>query len=110
MRQLHPIQLRILKKLLFADGLRYTQIKPDPEMENNQFDFHLDQLIKERLVVKQNGIYQLTSVGKEYANRMDTDQVVISKQAKISAWICVMREKSGETAFLRLSGIYIRKA
>lgn len=69
-------------------------------MENNQFDFHLDQLIKERLVMKQNGIYQLTSIGKEYANRMDTDQVVISKQAKISAWICVMREKSGETDFL----------
>ena len=45
MRQLHEIQLQILKKLLFASGLRYAQIKPDPQMENNQFDFHLDQLI-----------------------------------------------------------------
>lgn len=92
MKQLHGVQLQILKKLLFANELRYSQVKPDPEMENNQFDFHLDQLISGGYVEKKNKTYKLTNFGKEYANRMDTEEVLIAKQSKISAWICCRRK------------------
>lgn len=84
MKPIHQIQLQILKKLLFARGLRYNQLKPDQEMENNQFDFHLKQLLSQELVVKQGSVYCLTTAGKRYASRMDTKNTVIPVQSKIS--------------------------
>lgn len=56
MKQLHEIQLQILKKLLFAKELRYTDLKPDVELENNQLDFHLDKLIGVGMSVKARSI------------------------------------------------------
>lgn len=79
----HPIQMKILKKLLFSQSLRYLELKP-AEIENNQFDFHLDQTIKDEFIQKSGNQYLLTQIGKEFANRMDTDKVQIAKQAKIS--------------------------
>ncbi|OGM31012.1 hypothetical protein A2630_01610 [Candidatus Woesebacteria bacterium RIFCSPHIGHO2_01_FULL_44_10] len=100
MRQLHEIQLEILKKLLFADKLRFTDMKPDPEMENNQFTFHLDQLIEFDYIQKGPRHYSLTSKGKEYANRMDTDKTKIALQSKVSAWVCCSRQKNDQAQYL----------
>lgn len=44
MKQYHDVQLKILRKLLFAQSLPYSQLKPDEKMENNQLSFHLDKL------------------------------------------------------------------
>lgn len=66
-------------------------MKPDKEMENNQFSFHLNSLIDANLVLKDNDKYSLTDKGKEFANRMDTDDVKILPQAKLSAWCCCVR-------------------
>lgn len=105
MKQLHEIQLGILKKLLFSPTLRYTEMKSEMRMDNNQFDFHLDSLTKAGLVVKVEGGYQLTQEGKEYANRMDTDSVKIIKQAKLGARVGCVRDSGGELEFL----VYTRK-
>jgi ADP-ribose pyrophosphatase YjhB (NUDIX family) len=100
MKQLHDIQLKILKKLLFAQKLRYTELKPDEALENNQFDFHLDQLIKAGYIQKTEQGYLLTQSGKEYANRMDTDTVKIPKQAKVSVSLAIRREFEGKRQYL----------
>ncbi len=100
MKQLHPIQLQILKKLLFAKSLRYIELKPSEDMENNQFDFHLDQMIAADFIKKTDSGYLLTSIGKEYANRMDTDQTMISKQAKVSVIVCPTRKTKTGTEYL----------
>lgn len=92
MKELHSIQLSILRNLLLSDGLRYTDIKPDKEMENNQFSFHLNSLIDANLVLKDDDKYSLTDKGKEFANRMDTDDVKMMTQAKLSAWCCCVRD------------------
>ncbi len=92
MKQLNKIQLNILKKLLFADELRYTDLKPGPAMENNQLDFHVKELIKLGYIAKGRYLYSLTGLGKEYANRMDTETVKVPLQAKISAWLCARKE------------------
>jgi len=92
--------MQILKKLLFSPNLRYTDLKPSSELENNQFDFHLDQLIKAEYIIKQENLYLLTSTGKEFANRMDTDQVKIARQAKISVYVCATKKIAGKTHFL----------
>lgn len=101
MKQPHPIQLQILKKLLFVKSVKFTDLKPDKDIENNQFDFHLDQLIRFEYIEKLGKEYSLTSVGKEFANRMDTDKTTINIQAKISAVVAPVRiNKDGEKEFL----------
>lgn len=105
MKQLHPTQLAILKKLLFSPVLRYTDMKPSSKMDNNQFDFHLDSLITSGLVEKMDTGYTLTPTGKEYANRMDTDEVKILQQAKLGARVGCVRTVNGVQEFL----VYTRK-
>lgn len=105
MRNIHNIQLKILKKLLFAEYLSFSEMKPDSEMENNQFNFHLKQLIKNEFVEKTGIKYKLTNQGKEYANRMDTDKVKIKKQAKISVLTLCIRNQEDSPEVL----IFTRK-
>lgn len=100
MKQLHPIQLQILRKLLFADKLRYSRLKPDPEMENNQFNFHLDQLIKGTYVLKQDKHYLLTDFGKEYVGRLDNKQSLIARQPKVVVSICCTKKNGEATQYL----------
>ena len=95
MKQLHPIQLGILKKLLFTNQARYTDIKPSPQIENNQFQFHLESLVNRGYVNKTGDGYQLSVRGKEYAGRIDTEgEVKIIRQAKIGAFVCPIRKTS----------------
>ncbi len=100
MKQLHDIQLQILNKLLFSQSLPYSKLKPNEEMENNKFSFHLNELVDSDLVSKDESGYRLTTKGKEYANQMDTETVKIMKQAKISAWVCPTRGEGAEKEYL----------
>lgn len=97
---MHETQLQILKKLLFTPSARYAEMKPNSEMENNKYDFHLDQLIKLGYVIKNDKTYSLTPLGKGYANEIDSEKIEITKQSKISAWICGIREQDGKKEFL----------
>lgn len=99
-KDLHPLQMQILKKLLFSQSLRYTELKPTISLENNQFDFHLDKLIKAAYIIKQENLYLLTSIGKEFANRMDTDQTKIAIQAKISVFVAATKKIRGSSHYL----------
>ncbi len=100
MKQLHAIQIQILKKLLFSNSLRYSQIKPAKKMENNQFQFHLDALSDMGFVDKADSKYSLTATGKEYANRIDENDNKLKLQAKISVWVACTRIRSGVMEFL----------
>lgn len=75
-------------------------MKPSKELENNQFQFHLDQLLGFDYVEKKGNKYKLTSRGKEYANRIDTDDIKVKPQAKISVWIACSRVRKGKTQYL----------
>ena len=48
----------------------------------------------------QKGEYRLTVIGKEYANRMDTDTNEIERQPKISVLLLIERNNNGETEYL----------
>ncbi|MCA9381466.1 NUDIX domain-containing protein [Candidatus Dojkabacteria bacterium] len=103
----HFIQMQILKILLFNPKSKFTDLKFDENIENNQLTFHINQLIKDNHLVKNTDkTYSLTLTGKEYANRMDTDKVQSQKQGKIGAITCCIREnKKGDYDFL----LYTRK-
>lgn len=96
MRQLHYIQLQILKKLLFNPELKFSELRPAEQIENNQLVFHIEQLLDWKLINKTDGKYKLTIEGKEYANRMDTDDNRIKQQAKLGVIMCCYRELKGK--------------
>lgn len=99
MDNLHYIQLNILKKLLFAETLKFSELKPF-DIENNQLTFHLDRLIKDGLVEKVDDGYKLTVKGKEFANRMDTDKAKMQLQGKIGVIQCCINNQKSENEFL----------
>lgn len=105
MKKLHDIQLNILRTLLFARSKRYSEIKPY-DMEGSQFKFHMDKLIDSKYIVKQaTGLYSLTTKGKEFANQMDSIEVEMKKQSKVTAKICCVRDDKSEPEYL----LYERK-
>ena len=50
MEKIHKIQLSILRNLLLSDGITFTKLKPNEDMENNKFVFHLNKLIDAGLI------------------------------------------------------------
>ena len=64
-------------------------------MQSDQFTFHLKKLLQVGYVTKDGQRYVLTRAGKEYANRMDTDENVIEKQPKLSV-VLIVENDSGE--------------
>jgi 8-oxo-dGTP diphosphatase len=89
MTHLHPTQISLLQKLMYSNGLKFSQLKPK-DSESNKFTFHLEKLISEDLIKKNSNLYQLTETGKELAGRMDLGDSVIKNQAKISVvMVCI---------------------
>jgi ADP-ribose pyrophosphatase YjhB (NUDIX family) len=102
MKDLHQTQLGILNKLLFAPELKYSELKIDPEIENNTFQFHLDKVIELGYVKKtKSGKYSLTSEGKKVSTYIDTDKNSIVEPRKISVHLYCIRNRDSivETLF-----------
>lgn len=69
-------------------------------MEGSQFMFHMDKLVNDGLILKQESSYELTALGKDYANKMDDANRSVVPQAKLSAIQCAYREVNGERYLL----------
>ena len=83
----HVIQMKILRELLLSTSLSFADIQRASGVSSDHANFHIKQLVLAgfvRHVSKLYGSYELTIEGKEYANRMDTDDYVIEKQPKLS--------------------------
>lgn len=70
----HPIQANILRELLFVTNGSFGKLNKN-KIGSDSFSFHLKQLINWGLVEKTEGKYHLTTRGKEFANRFDTDKI-----------------------------------
>ena len=79
MEDLHQIQMLILKELLFNPTARFSELNIKG-LSNDHFSYHINTLIEQGYVRKTDRGYSLTNQGKEFANRMDTDQVQIEKE------------------------------
>ncbi len=95
MEQLHDIQRIILRTLLFTPDASYTELQKACGLESDRFKFHLSRLVELGLVEKISNKYRLTIKGKEFANRLDTNNNQIEKQAKISVIIAGWRQRAG---------------
>jgi 8-oxo-dGTP pyrophosphatase MutT (NUDIX family) len=62
----HPIQLSIIEVLRVApEGLRYARMRPEG-IENDLYNYHLQYLLKQKLVEKHADKYTLSDGGKRY--------------------------------------------
>lgn len=97
---MHPIRKQIVKSLMYADCLSFSQLKPK-EIEANIFIYHLKQLINEGLIEKNSaGNYGLTLDGKIFVDRLSTLNYSTRMQPKIIT-VVVCRNQQGQLLFYR---------
>ncbi len=93
--KIHHAQTVILRELLFFPEASFSQLQKSADMPSDHFTFHINRLIELKFVKKaSNGRYRLTRFGKEYANRLDTEQNTIERQPKISVILVVWRDSA----------------
>ena len=97
----HKNQVEILRYLLFTPHASFSQLQKGTDLTSDHFNFHIKKLVAEGFVEKDDRSYRLSDRGKEYANRMDTDENEIEKQPKVSVIVTLERlNKRGEREFL----------
>ncbi|MHC1716323.1 MAG: NUDIX domain-containing protein [Candidatus Dojkabacteria bacterium] len=99
MKDLHKIQMLILRELLFNPNSRFSDLNIQG-LTSDHFSYHINTLIESNYVTKTNSKYSLTVKGKEYANRMDTDEAIIEKQPKIAVMIVASKKIKGKKHLL----------
>ena len=97
--KIHDYQILILRELLFKPGVRFSDLNKT-DVTSDHFTFHVNHLIKEGLIRKENGKYFLTTEGKEFANRMDIDSLKLEKQGKVAIALHAVRINKGTTEYL----------
>lgn len=96
----HKVQTSILRALLFVPHAGFAELQKTTELTSDHFNFHIKKLIDAGLVEKIDAKYSLTARGKEYANRMDTDENEIEKQPKVSVALIVERQHGDAREFI----------
>lgn len=99
---IHDAQTVILRELLFHPTVNYAALQKLTGMSSDHFNFHLAKLVELHLVEKvARGTYTLTARGKEYANKLDTDNNTIERQPKVAVIMVIERHsKASETEYL----------
>ncbi|MFC1649415.1 NUDIX domain-containing protein [Patescibacteria group bacterium] len=97
--EIHEYQISILRELLFKPNARFRDLKK-VDIPNDHFTFHLKQLVKNDLVIRSEIGYSLSDKGKEFANRMDTEELVLERQAKLAIALHPVRKRGGKTEHL----------
>ena len=91
--KIHEAQTCILRELLFLPMAGFAELQKPTGLASDHFTFHINRLVELKLVERtKRGEYRLTTSGKEYANRLDTDDRTIERQAKIAVLIVPTRK------------------
>lgn len=100
--KIHAAQTSILRELLFHPQAGYAELQRPTGLTSDHFNFHIARLVELELVEKvTRGSYRLSARGKEYANRLDTDNNTIERQPKSAVILALERTNSkGETEYL----------
>lgn len=98
---IHVAQTSILRELLFVPEAGFAKLQKPTGLTSNHFNFHIARLMELGLVEQQvSGRYRLTVKGKEYANRLDTDNNTVERQPKSAVMLMVERHRDGRSEFL----------
>jgi len=98
---IHDAQMVILRELLFHPSVGFAKLQKITGMSSDHFNFHLQKLIELKMVEKvSRGMYSLTPRGKEYANKLDTDNHTIERQPKTAVILAIERLREGKKEYL----------
>lgn len=99
--KVHAAQISILRELLFVPEAGFADLQKPTELSSDHFNFHIARLVDIGLVEKVGrGRYCLTTKGKEYANKLDTDANTIERQPKVAVLLAIERQLDGKTELL----------
>lgn len=79
---MHHIQSHILKILTTRGVVRYTELRPDG-VPGNRFSYHLNRLLGDGFIRKNNHGYELTAPGKRYVDKISIVAFIPRFQPKI---------------------------
>ena len=96
----HSAQIAILRHLLFVPTAGFAELQKSTNLTSDHFNFHIRKLVDSDMIMKTDDRYKLTPRGKEYANRMDTDENEIEKQPKVSVALIVERLNGDRREFI----------
>jgi len=97
----HEAQTAILRELLFQPHAGFAQLQKPTKLTSDHFNFHIARLVELKLVEKvSRGQYRLSAKGKEYANKLDTDQNTIERQPKSAVILGVVHAVGGKRQYL----------
>ncbi len=98
---IHAAQTSILRELLFHPHAGYAKLQKPTGLSSDHFNFHISRLVELGLVEKMNrGRYALSPRGKEYANRLDTDQNTVERQPKAAVILALERVHNNQKQYL----------
>lgn len=85
MQELHRLQVKVLRELAHHPSRRFSDMMAVTVLTSDSFKFHLRKLIDLKLATKnEEGVYELTPEGKEFANRFDYENRAPIKQPKLT--------------------------
>lgn len=97
--ELHSIQARILRELLFNNGANFAVLNTE-QVSNDHFTFHIKKLVREGWIEKIDKKYFLTQKGKVFAGTLDIDSLKIEKSGKVSVAITAKKIIGGKAHYL----------
>ncbi len=96
--KIHAAQVSILRELLFHPSAGFAQLQRPTGLTSDHFTFHIGRLVELGLVERAaRRQYRLTQLGKEYANRLDTDNNTVERQPKTAVILAIERTTSSGT-------------
>ncbi len=103
---MHYIQSKIMQKLLYTDSSNYAGLRPD-RVESNHFAYHLEQLLKEGLIVKEGKTYRLSASGLAYVDSLSHGKMMIRRQPNICTMLDITTPDEQTLLFKRSFQPYI---
>lgn len=103
---IHEVQMKILREMLFAPKSTFASLQKVTGLTSDHANFHIKKLVDVGYVEKTEDGYILTRDGKEYANRMDTDEMKIEKQPKTSVLLVIENDRGEVLSQERLKQPY----
>lgn len=98
--EIHAAQTAILRDLLFHPSANFATLQKTTGLDSDHFKFHIKRLLELGYVSKTDDGYTLTTKGKEYANKLDTDSNTMERQTKTAALLVAVREHEGQLQVL----------
>jgi 8-oxo-dGTP diphosphatase len=99
--KIHEAQTSILRELLFLPAAGFAELQKPTALTSDHFTFHINRLVELGLVEREvRGRYRLSTAGKEYANRLDTDNNTVERQPKCAVLLLIERERDGRQEFV----------